>query len=596
MLIRLDKLSVRPAPFSDESAAGYLRRIAVRNGYRCGGDFLSAYGYVASASIAWPMPAEPENAVELLPRRDAYTSAKAEIHTLYQYARYCPLCLKSHRYWRSAWENALVPVCLVHQSKLIGRCGKCKKAFITSQIGLDRCACGASLVRVDDATLVDSCTLALGRLLLGERDLTTDVAHGFPSELASLETPELMRLVLFLGAYRQFGKQAKPRKLSIKSNVDSAFAVLTGAVQTLAHWPLGIAALVESYLKSDGPARSVRQRLGYLYIGIHKEFAEPQFGFLRNAFDQYVLSYWPDLIDQKSRWIGNIKRDQHFISGTRIAKDLGVPLRLLREWVATQQLEGTIRHLPSGRTQLALRKGQEQRIARLSRVLNLAEAAAYLGLPEKRLRELLVAKLIFGQKPVAGAQWKIHCSELDRFIEVIKNASSPHGVNDVLSLDQIFRCRWTENWNFIDLMNAIRTGEIITSWLPDRGKKNLEHLRVDVQSLNAWSGKADNGLSIPAVCELLKIKQEVGYHLVNKNLLVSRDAGRLGRRIDQKSLDQFNCQYCFARDVALANRTSPRALVQRLRDMGVEPISGPAIDGGRQVIYARSDICAAGYL
>lgn len=593
MRVRLDTLPVRPAPFIDESAAGYLRRLAVRNGYSCMGDFLSANDYVASASIVWPASGVLEKVVEVLPRRHIHTSAKIETHTLYQYARYCPFCLTAHGYWRTVWEHALAPVCIEHHVKLIGHCHKCEKPLLTSQIGLDTCDCGTSLVKAIEAAPVEAGVIALGRLLLGKPDPETNAVLGLPNELAGLESIELVQLVLFLGAYRQFGKQAKPRKLAFKSNIDIAFALLDGAAQTLMQWPSGISALVKSYLKSEGSVRSVRQRLGYLYIGIHKEFTTPSFEFLRNAFNQYVLSNWPDLIDQKSRWITNVVHDQQFVSGTRVAKNLGVPLRYLREWIATQQLEGTIRHLPSGRAQLALRKGQEQKIAQLSRVFNLTEAAIYMGLPEKRLRELLEAGVIHGRAPVAGAQWRIDPADIEQFMSALYRCAkvSKEETRRYLSLDHILRYRWTQNVQFNELVGGLLSG-VVSFVAPEGADKNLNALHIDVDSFNRWSAGGCEDLTVPVLAKRLAIKQEVAYHLINRGIIHAIGTGRSGARVTSAALRQFQDDYCFAREVAKQLRTSPRSAIAQLDGLGISAAASPAIDGCRQYLYRRSDVAS----
>lgn len=94
-------------------------------------------------------------------------------------------------------------------------------------------------------------------------------------------------------------------------------------------------------------------------------------------------------------------------------------------------------------------------------------------------------------------------------------------------------------------------------------------------------------ISIPETSKLLEVKQEVAYHLVNIGLLDSIDKGRAGRFVKKKSIDEFRAKYVWARDLAREQETSSRKVKTELKSVMVEPISGPSVDGGRQLLYAR---------
>ncbi len=61
-------------------------------------------------------------------------------------------------------------------------------------------------------------------------------------------------------------------------------------------------------------------------------------------------------------------------------------------------------------------------------------------------------------------------------------------------------------------------------------------------------------------------------------------------KIEVEALAQFRTSYVSGSSLASERRTSPRALAAALRLNGVEPVSGPSVDGGRQNFFRRADI------
>ncbi|MFT3929287.1 MAG: TniQ family protein [Spongiibacteraceae bacterium] len=584
MRIELCQLPIRPVPLNGESAWGYVRRIAYSNGYRDAQHLLNAFKIGRGGHLQWaddPLQKVIEvNATNDLSGHDA--------HRLMHHVRCCPDCLREYGYWREQWECGLVPICTEHRRALVAKCPVCTRLLRNSHTRLFHCECDADLREVDVNSLhIDDQACALASLMLKLSESSTQCHNlHFANELAALSDLELNRQVLFLGAYKAFRTLSKPRKLSIKGNPEIALAVLTGAAAVLSEWPTGLEQLISDI--NPRKSRSVRSQLGYLYIGVHKDFAEPEFAFFREAFDAMLIDQWPDLLDAKSRWLENKLRDQPYISATVLAKQASVRSKQLRLWVQSGQLEGTIHKLPSGRVQIAIRKDQLKKITNLKNRFNLEMAAEYVGLPEKRLRELLQARVIIADTPAAGALWQIHCSELDRLICSLKfTESNLRPDTDYLTINQILRHRWAKHMDFVQFIEAISAGEIVSAWPTSARSRNFGQLHIEVTSFNQWIEKGDMGFSIPEVCRILNIKQEVGYHLIKKNIIVAEDFGRLGRRVTTAALRQFQNEYCFARDLARARLTTSRSLVIKLAKFNVHPVVGPAIDKCRQIVYSR---------
>jgi hypothetical protein len=121
---------------------------------------------------------------------------------------------------------------------------------------------------------------------------------------------------------------------------------------------------------------------------------------------------------------------------------------------------------------------------------------------------------------------------------------------------------------------------------------------VETQELRDWHARTHQApcstLSIQDVAERIGVKQEVAYALVRSGLLptVGMDAGtkRDGRGVTPSALETFGQRYAFARDLAKQLGRSPKAIVEKLRLLGLRPVCGPLIDGCRQILYLNDSV------
>lgn len=101
-------------------------------------------------------------------------------------------------------------------------------------------------------------------------------------------------------------------------------------------------------------------------------------------------------------------------------------------------------------------------------------------------------------------------------------------------------------------------------------------------------------LSIPEVARALRLKQEVAYHLLHVGLLrsVSRHVGRRPARfVELPELKRFQASFAPLVRLAEGSKVAGRQALDWARATGLELVSGPSVDGGRQyfVRVAGSD-------
>lgn len=91
----------------------------------------------------------------------------------------------------------------------------------------------------------------------------------------------------------------------------------------------------------------------------------------------------------------------------------------------------------------------------------------------------------------------------------------------------------------------------------------------------------------------MKLKEQVAYQLVRAGLLATEiipENGRPLTLIPTKALNDFEAAFVSAVTLALRLKTSPRHLTQLLQEEGVQPVTGPTVDGGRQTFFRTADV------
>lgn len=256
-------------------------------------------------------------------------------------------------------------------------------------------------------------------------------------------------------------------------------------------------------------------------------------------------------------------------------------------WIDDGLIEGHVQTLPSGTRQVTVLKGQDQQAQRLLSTLTLKDVVIQLGLSKRCLQALLNKGVISAIKPIPGAVWLIEESAVDEFVERMRGKSPrEYQPRAYEPLNRLMRYYSSKLHTQVDLICAVLDDKLLSVLKAPLDLKN--NLLINKESHKNWliDGEA---LLIPEASTILGIKQEVAYHLVNKGFIEVIDAGRLGRFISKDALANFKRDYRFAHQLWNDRSISPRKLIRILKERGIEPVSGPTVDGGRQYLYRALD-------
>ena len=145
-----------PPPYSDESLAGYLLRLAERNYYPSPYWLLHLAGLKGRVRLYFPVNKDQSSLLsQLIKIKESQLKAMAYGAFFQSYnqklliypvthcgRKLCPLCLSESVYCRRLWDCKLINTCPFHQCLLVDLCPQCHQQIPWSRGGVIQCPCG----------------------------------------------------------------------------------------------------------------------------------------------------------------------------------------------------------------------------------------------------------------------------------------------------------------------------------------------------------------------------------------------------------------------------------------------------------------------
>lgn len=184
-------------------------------------------------------------------------------------------------------------------------------------------------------------------------------------------------------------------------------------------------------------------------------------------------------------------------------------------------------------------------------------------------------------------RWAISTDCLSDLLSKIEGrASLSVAAGDSVSFNHVSESLRRRGVGFDRVVGAIKDG-ILPVASVDHAAVGLHSFRFDRQAVGAFAPQAAAGASmtLQAAAGYLGLKWEVVSRLVSAGLLRGSRAGT-----SRADADAFNHTFVTGATLARAVGTSPRKMADRLRALGIKPVSGPGVDGGRQNFFRRADL------
>jgi hypothetical protein len=624
----------RPKPYVDEDLAGYILRLCQINRYSspqwiynlaeishyaANGNFfdrttrdLSQLAQLLSIeeSRLWKMAFGDSKSSKLVTVKffgrplPTYNLSK-------QTAKVCPYCLAENPYCRKIWNLIPLTVCPIHHCLLIDICPQCDRPIRWDRNSVNKCKyCKLDWRDVRSEILELPKTIpshllfaACGLEKLGKAELQL---IGDRHPILNLELEHLVSLFTFVaGQLVDIGDTTGKFIATSRSNRELHDLFLS-AWDYLKDFPQSFERFLEwrkNRVSHSDRDIGISKDFGNFYRRLYKNFPRHTFGFLHKAFENYLANQWDGgYLNTK---LGRIQMpddvDRKFLSGVETAKLLKITEAWVLRLVECGTLKGRLRKMGKRTSVLVERESAEAYLQNLKNSISPRDVAKILGIERKTIVNLIENSCIaaFRGRTVDGHQkWLIDRNapvELLNRIDVLLNKTKE--ITDRCSFDLAIRRLSGSGCTIGSLVRAILDKTIVPI-NKDQGI-GLKQYCFDIQDVDRlveeYFKEDEEILTVLDVATLLGVKQQVAAFWIDRGFILAAieiHKHYRHRKVLKSSLEKFQAQYVTAVELACQIDTSPRKVVSLLEERNILPVTGKAIDGGRQYLFLREEVKA----
>jgi hypothetical protein len=595
-------LPVRLQPYRNEGPQGYLLRLSENN--LLSTNELKAIGIIFEYDILLNQGILDKEAVD--PDLHRYVAnisklwrTEARVWNL-QHARFCPHCLEEHGYWKVEWELNFYDVCHHHQVWLIDQCSSCGNKLYWNRAQLNRCNCGSILHAEQSkpcpANMADIAK-AISVKIFQQEDNT------LPVVLDKTNVEQTLRLIRYLGNYMSLAAGKNPLKMRQAGDLNHSWPVTSLAAEVIADWPNAFhQALTQLEKNNRAEGRpSLNEVFGQAYHYVFKALKEKPYEELRHQFELWINAAWKGGIAKRNkRLTTTLMKEAAWVPATVACDFLGISHQRLDLLIREGTIEGETHISEKGRKFVMVRRDNLDQVKQhLFGLIDMTTAGKLLGLQKRRMRQMLT--LIFteakklGSSP--GAPWAVSRQEVNKLIDItigLEIVSIPD--EGCVSLGHVLRYWTWTNEDIAGLIFSVKSDEILPINILD-SVPGIAAWNFKESELKNWKLKNQNGmgtwLTITQAAKLLGIKEQVAYELVSLGFLHSEvrpKQVKRGTRLRRQSLTAFKEKYIFSTHIAETLSCSSRKVISHFASFDIHPVSGPMINGARQVLYKREEV------
>jgi hypothetical protein len=324
---------------------------------------------------------------------------------------------------------------------------------------------------------------------------------------------------------------------------------------------------------------------------------------MREGFEEYLVTKWNGgYVGHMRRISRSLRLRSKYVPRTEAKEFLHIKVEGVDQLIASGKLKAIVRNNGQSRRILIERASLATVKQELDQSLYLKQAAARLGVPCYRVRELIKCNLLSPHKDIGidGRSGQAFNSE---DIQCLLDSVRKHlirgarvAASDGISFLKALRKLKHVNVDLGQLIGIILDGAIRPVRLTSKpGLASLVFSKSDIKSYVAELERIQLGetLSVPEVARRLGIAVTATRFLIGKGIIqVCRQAvkGHYDLRISKDALDMFNANYVLPAKLAPQFNTTSSRLTNLLITNGVSPISGPKIDGGAQYVFLKTEL------
>lgn len=594
-------LLVRPHPYRNEGPKGYLLRLAEANWMLA--RELQSVGLIYEPSTLINEGLLPLKEVdpELHGNIEYYSELLFNKKRIWnhQHARFCPHCLSDDIFWRVEWELLFHDACSTHGTWLIDRCSSCGDQISWERESLIRCQCGADL-RAERTSDCPEAVKVLSKLLnhkINPIHHSKDISAPF----TTTDIEQTQRIIRYLGTYMNLVAGKNPLKIQSAGLMSNSWSVTTLAAEICTSWPEAFYQSLNNIQREVAANKPTLSTVfGHAYQYLYKGLKGTAFSEVKDAFETWLSASWKRGLAKRNKRLATVVLEKaQWIPANLACESLGISHQRLAYLIRERVIEGETYLSEKGRKFVMVRRDNLETIKHnLSGEIDMKTAGVLLGLNKKRVRQML--RLIFPEAhktgAAASAPWTVSRFEINKLLSLgddLPKLSIPD--EGCVSLNHILRYWAWAAEDLAALIHSVKTSELLPENVLD-GVAGISGWIFNENTLKAWKVKSQQGfgtwLTVTQAAKIIGIKQQVAYELVHMDLIKAEILHRQpngGSRVRRTEVEKFKQGYIFATEVAHRLGISPRKAISILQKRSINPISGPGIDDGRQVLYTRTE-------
>lgn len=512
---------------------------------------------------------------------------------------FCPQCMGEDPYHRAQWGLTVLPACPRHRTLLLCACPKCGRRTGWGR-RIWRCGCGQDLRLAGSLPLLegDEVVKAVVDALLG-----TPPAD-IPPIIRAAGVDGTLQLCFGIGLH-VLGlprRSHRPARLAVE-DPGLAMRIMSVGWEAVGDWPQSFHDLLDR-LRADGRGRSGR-------FGIGREFGDLPYWFMAMRREPWALLAEQEFVRHVATMPEIATRHRGVRRLREVAPGSGGMMTLSQAACILGRARSTVARLVEGRTPggrtgpgapiLVSRSEVERLRSDMLEQVDLEGLRAILGIGRSALGSLLEGGLLPepSSDPAAAfsARRVWRKKDVENWVATLLGKAAPQGPVGGIDLAAAARILAGAVGGTAEVIAGVVADELRPCAPADHGV-GLARLRFDEEQVRGFAQRLGSRrrttLSIDEAARAIGVKPEVLRFWMRRGLLgpASEATGiERGMRVSRMALAAFWSEYGTTSEFRTKQgQGSSRRLALELLRRGIEPVSGPGLDGCRMYLFRRSDV------
>jgi hypothetical protein len=465
---------------------------------------------------------------------------------------------------------------------------------------------------------INAIVFRAARFTLAETAGVEVADFGFPPELLQLELGALLRFVLFVGSINEGSILRRKQRPFRATDLVGAMAICRSAVALLRDWPRPLREILRRMIPQSGNPATLNfsDIFGNFYRHLFRVLPCREFGFLHDAFEEFVIEDWKGFIRGQHRYFSaGVRRNSQWVTANEAAKIARITGTRIWDLAHNGQLNAIFLKVRRGgsRTECWIRRESlnqwiTARDAELAPYMSRPEAMDALGLTHRTIVTVAAAGVIHYVKG-PDRNFPARCFFfLREDVRKIKEAFEKHSVpvraysdpSELIALRHAMKNYLGHGADLAAVIHAVVDGSLVPIGRTERFRGMTGYLFrcEDLRKYRPAPGvmaPREGVLSFKEAAAVLRIRTNVIRGLTDQGLLTvsNRFRNGLARLIPANEVQQFS--ECYVATSVLAKRfqLNSGSLARYLHESGTPLLAIPIPDAGKgYAFFLRKDVAA----